>query len=402
MRSLTLFDRIVTLTFIPFILYGQNTAVPLQTNVTTGGPSLQVPIKPEGPRLAPIQNDKVLEGQAVNPIDEEQTAKSAQVQENTPITREIQTAKTETLDPKVQRIKRLIPSRSVVLPIDPALPDDFQAESESKADHLLDGIYWGTPQALNKFFINHSDITDMIIRVKLSPEVVQEGPETFVGEKSLDKELKFSRQTEVNVRKVLWGRFPVLVVDTRDKNGVVAYNAWVGLNVPEGWTLRFTLMMPKDTLEVPDRLLSQWNDFLDNTKELPQKSYYQALNENMQEGYTIFGVDNARVKTIAQRRMGDNKLLIVVSPLNDQTKFKLQRYLESFLDSNEHKPIVKVYGQIDYKDEETTLEIKSVVDVLVKDVQEFSVDYKLLQKDPHLSVIFTDSTPQKKKEESLK
>jgi hypothetical protein len=293
---------------------------------------------------------------------------------------------------KIYRIKELLPGLLPVLPIDPYIPEDFGIVSADAEPNLLKGIYWGVPDEVQAYLQKSGQNINPIFRIQLSNQVSQNGPETFIGDKTVEKELNLKTDTLVKMRKALWGRYPVLILETTDSKGTTAYNAWVGLNSPSGMTLEISLILPANSKQSTERSLKIWNAFLNNTKELPPDFSSNAFHEYTGKGYTMFSVDEARLKVFAQKRISDGKVLIVAIPANANTSFAYEGASEALSKSstNEGKSIVKVQGRVIYAKEKTSLVIETSIVVYLREVDDFTINYDALKDNKRITVVLNN------------
>ena len=77
------------------------------------------------------------------------------------------------------RILELLPNLLCPLAVDPGIPADFIALSPSGTLDPYDWIYWGPKDVLKAYFENPTSLKVPIIRVKLSANVAQTGPNSF-------------------------------------------------------------------------------------------------------------------------------------------------------------------------------------------------------------------------------
>jgi hypothetical protein len=241
---------------------------------------------------------------------------------------------------------------------------------------LYDWIYWGPKDVLEAYFKDPQSLKDPIIRVKLSDNVAQTGPNSFSVERELQEEHKRIGSSSFS-QKLMWGNYPVLglrsLVDDKFIN-----IAWVGLNDPEGqWTLMFNLVCP-DSNGHPDRGDREfWKRFLTQTKVLPEPEFFKAYGQDMRPGYTLVNSGGARFKMIAEKRKRDSMVQLVVIPLASTSSFEYIDMGETRLASQWKygEPLLKVLGTIKLDDENLHAVFRNhVSSILLQNVTEFSVD----------------------------
>lgn len=291
------------------------------------------------------------------------------------------------------RICSFLPNLIEQLAVEPGVPENFVALSAKGDPDVFDWIYWGPKDVLEAYFKDPKSLNQAIIRVKLSPVVVQTAPNEFNGntEKFVNevKEAFFGNLTAATCN---WGEYPVVAISAPFENR--EHNlAWVGLNEFEsGTTLLFGLEVP-DEPGRPNKADKQfWENFLLNTKQLTGKDLYRAHGFDMQPGYTIFSFDKRKLKFSAEKRERDNAIQVVIQPLTPHTEFEYQSMSEG-LHGGEWKwkePLVKVNGVFTINDDHFKFTKPGVMSIFIQNVNEFS-DTKLM-KDVQVHTIAGEQT----------
>jgi hypothetical protein len=145
------------------------------------------------------------------------------------------------------RILDLLPNLLCPLAVDPGIPADFVALSPRGTLDPYDWIYWGPKDVLIAYFENPASLKTPLIRVKLSANVAQTGPNSFNNEGSNESLKMLEKEDPKGFAsfETQWGDYPVLAIRTK-MEGQLIFMAWVGLNDPEaGWTLMFNLVYPE-------------------------------------------------------------------------------------------------------------------------------------------------------------
>lgn len=272
------------------------------------------------------------------------------------------------------RISKLLPNLVSQIAVEPAIPDNFVALSPNGIVDLYDWVYWGPKDVLEAYFKNPASLTTPVLRVKLSSNVCQTGPNSFSSEAEL-KKMEKSDPKGFASRKIKWGTYPVLAVRTLMSDKVVNM-AWVGLNDPEsGFTLMFNLVYPEKESHPNKNARELWTTFLGGTKQLSEPDFFKAHGQDMQPGYTLVTVADAKFKMIAEKRERDGKLQLVVIPSSDKSKFEFLHMQEGQLGSQWKygEPLLKVKANFEINDGN----FKSIISnhmssVLIKTVPEFS------------------------------
>ena len=279
------------------------------------------------------------------------------------------------------RISDLLPNLLVPLAVDPAIPADFVALSNDKTISLYDWVYWGPEDVLNAYFKSPESLNTPILRVKLSGNVAQTGPNSFNDEESM-KILRKQFPNGFVSHKTRWGDYPVSSIQVTLSKEVIAspadvtvFTAWVGLNDPEaGWTLMFNLVYPEKAghPNAEDRQL--WDNFINKTTQLKDGEFFKAYGQDMQDGYTIVNSGGAKLKMIAEKRQRDGMIQVVVIPENSDVKFKYEDMIEGAMGAKWKlgEPMVKVYGEFEVNNKEFNLTNNFVTSIFYKTVSEFS------------------------------
>jgi len=162
------------------------------------------------------------------------------------------------------RIKEMLPLPFHELHVEPAIPSEFMALSPEGSQGMIDWLYWGPEEEVKAYFTDNSKLKSGIIRVKLSANVAQTGPNSF----SVEDELA-SIDPHAEIQKTHWGEYPVLSLKCQFLERKM-YTAWVGLNDPgTGFALMFNLVYPEEQSEASEKDLALWENFILNTKGLP-------------------------------------------------------------------------------------------------------------------------------------
>lgn len=271
------------------------------------------------------------------------------------------------------RILELLPNLLCPLAVDPGIPADFIALSPRGTLDPYDWIYWGPKDVLQAYFENPTSLKVPILRVKLSPNVAQTGPNSFNNEESF-KMLKKEDPKGFASIETQWGDYPISAIRIQ-KEGRLIFIAWVGLNDPEaGWTLMFNLVHPdeKGHPDTKDRQL--WESLLAKTTQLKDGDYFKACGQDLQEGYTLVNVGGAKLKMLAEKRQSDGMLQVVVIPEGSDVEFHYGDMMECLMGAKwkHREPMVKVYGEIVVDKENFKSITDYVTSIFFKNVWEFS------------------------------
>lgn len=274
------------------------------------------------------------------------------------------------------RILNLLPNLACPLGVEPAIPDNFVAMSRSGILDPYDWIYWGPKEVIEAHFKDHDSLSQGIIRIKLSANVMQTGPHEFDGEtlqesiRSLKKELG----RNVTARDYNWGNYPVRAMKAKLPEQTFLI-AWIGLNDPSGWTLMANMIYPpKGKLKAKD--LALWKNFLEKTTQLPERDMILASGQDLQQDHTLVSLAGMKFKVRAEKRLSDGCLQIVVTRLSSIGEFVYKDMFEARLGTQwmHGAPIVKVSASLSATEGNCTNHIDYVVTALIKEVQEFTVN----------------------------
>ncbi|MBA3958057.1 MAG: hypothetical protein H0X51_06660 [Parachlamydiaceae bacterium] len=279
----------------------------------------------------------------------------------------------DTQKTKHLRILELLPNLVHPLPVEPAIPADFIALSPTGNLDLYDWVYWGPKDVLMAYFKDPASLEIPILRVALSSNVVQTGANSFNNEEST-KILRKNDPDGFASIDIEWGNYPVHALRTQIE-GYLLFMAWVGLNDPEaGWTLKFNLIYPNKDGQPSREDRELWKNLIMNTTLLKDGDYFKACGQDLQEGYTLVNVGGIKLKMLAEKRLRDGILQVVVIPENSNTKFNYVDMMECAMGATWKfaKPMVKVYGEIVCKDGNTENHIDHVTSIFFKSVEDFS------------------------------
>lgn len=272
------------------------------------------------------------------------------------------------------RIQQLMPPDKLLfgIGIEPALPRDFVAMTPKGELNYSDWVYWGPEAVLKSFFKRQGSLSQPIIRVRISPNSDQSYLDLFDEEK--EKKLYAENEmTLLSTTKGQWGKYPYRTLTARYKKETI-YNAWVGLNLPNGILLHFNLVCPnKKKKQTENNEIDLWERFFSETKELPEPLFFKAHGQEMHPGFTIMNLIGLRAKVTAEKRKSDGKIQFAVIPLDLGITFTYDRALECGMGADWHhgEPLLKISGT--FKAVGTYfVDSYSTVSVLIKEVEEFS------------------------------
>lgn len=263
------------------------------------------------------------------------------------------------------RIVEMLPNLMAPLAVDPGVPDDFVALSPHGKLNPYDWIYWGPKEVLEAYFKDPSSLSEPVLRVKLSSNVAQTGTDSFTSDKD---------QSQLPTERLRWGEYP-LRASKVTMMGTTAFIAWVGLNDPEaGWTLMFNLVYPDNKGHPDAKDIALWETFLKTTKVLKDADYFIALGQDLQEGYTLVNAAGAKMKVTAERRQSDGMVEVVVTPESPDVSFRYEDMEITRMGAQWKffQPMVKVYGEITYKEGNIHNIMNYVTSVFFKEVSEFT------------------------------
>lgn len=292
------------------------------------------------------------------------------------------------------RILELLPNLLFPLAIEPAIPSNFVALAPEGDLNLYDWIYWGPKDVLMAYFKDPKSLNEPILKVKLSSNVAQTGPNTFSDDvKEIFKIMKKEDRKWFSSFTNQWGSYPILGVQTKIAEQILI-GAWVGLNDPDGGvTLMFNLVYPdkKGHPNGKDRAL--WENFMKKTTLLTDGDYFKvSQGQDLQPGYTIVNFAGAKLKMLAEKRQRDGTVQVVVMPEGPGVEFNYTHMAEGFMGAQWKygEPLVKVYGSIVVTKGNSKTIINQTTSIFVETVAEFSVKAEDL-KDKNLFVYQSES-----------
>lgn len=261
------------------------------------------------------------------------------------------------------RILELIPDLVTPLAVEPAIPDDFVSIPKNKQAGICDWVYLGKKEVIERF-LEDGTVLEPFIKVRLSDAVVQTGPSSF----SCDK---FNIPSIVQNTK--WGNFPVASWRHLLAEKVV-YRAYVGLNAPGGHTLTFTLALPNDAESTDiSRDHALWENFINNTKPLPEYDFYKINGFDLQEGHTIVTLSKQKIKVSAEEDK-NGTIQIAIQPLTKHITYK-KHSVQQTRKGGEWKyasPMLRLPMDLKVVNGNSTIIDNVVVSVLIKKVDSFT------------------------------
>lgn len=272
------------------------------------------------------------------------------------------------------RILSLLPSLSSPLAVEPGIPDDFIALSPQGTLHPYEWIYWGPRNVLKAYFENPASLKVPILRVKLSANTAQIGPHAFSDAKSLELLQKKDPYGFASI-ETQWGDYPILAIRTLVENRLI-FLAWVGLNDPQaGWTLMFNLVYPDEDGHPNKEDRQLWERLIMSTTQLQDANYFKACGQDLQEGCTHVNAGGAKLKMLAEKRLSDGQIQVVVIPENPKVTFHYIDMTECLMGAKWRygEPMVKVNGEVRFKEEHFESTTNCITSIFFKTVPEFSL-----------------------------
>lgn len=290
------------------------------------------------------------------------------------------------------RIVKLLPGLVTPLAVKPAIPGDFEALSPESTPDITRTLFWGNMGVVQGFLQNASNLREPIVGVKLSNNMQHKaGTKELTGEKELLKEMKSHGYKVVKSRKLFWSIYPVWVVQLQTPNNRALHLAWVGLNAPQGSVLMFQLIYPESWDQKMAQNIDLWENFLTKTEILSDEKYFEANGFSLSKGFTLVDDEAAKMQVTAERRNSDHKLLVIVKPLDRHTEFDLNEINVGKIGGEWFRGqlIAKIDGQITSQvNGKRTVVPTHVTPVLIKDVDNYTVNLKELDANPRIKVFF--------------
>ena len=255
-----------------------------------------------------------------------------------------------------------------ILPIDPALPDDFVALDRDGGVCFYNWVGWGPEKAIKAFFEDENAVDHPIIFVTISPNVVQ----SYRGRLD-EKYFKSAFKAEgFDVSFGNWGKYPWCMAE-RTSEGKTDRMGYIGMNASDGSMLCLKVFTPS-TPEGEAHADELWNAFFKESKLLPEPLYIKAQGQEMHLGYTILNVAGQRVKIIAETRKRDGRSRIACVPENACVQFHCKDAFTTKMGLSWHfgDPIAKVLGIWEVENSYGRNMIEITAGVLVEEVDEFS------------------------------
>ena len=274
------------------------------------------------------------------------------------------------------RISELLPYFCNPLAIDPFIPANFIALSPNGTLDPYDGIYWGPKDVLESYFENPSSLNSPILCIRLSPNVIQTGINSFCASTlELLKELEKLSPDDFESTTTRWGIYPIVTAKAKIEEKL-HYIAWVGLNNMEsGWTLIFNLVYPDKRVNPNEEDRALWENLLKKTTQLNNRDYFKAHGQDLHEGYTLVNVAGAKLKMIAEKRENDGQLQVVVIPETPNTEFNYFDMTECLMiaEWRHGDPMIKVHGEVVISEGCCTNVINQYISIFFNTVSEFSL-----------------------------
>lgn len=182
-------------------------------------------------------------------------------------------------DVELDKTKVFLPHLLAPFPVRLALPNNFVARSVDAElpGSLVDGMLWGKEETIKSIWAQAGQksmvVTSGVFRASLTLNVSQTGPDQFsVGtDEQLRRDLESAGATEIKIRRIFWGTFPVIAISYMSSKGKPGALAWIGLNFEEN-VLLVNYIFPEGLEEESyTKDFDIWNTFLDKSQMIPQK-----------------------------------------------------------------------------------------------------------------------------------
>lgn len=287
------------------------------------------------------------------------------------------------------RIQELLPNPNwfVQLAIDPALPPEFVARLLPNSEESDASRYcWAEPQVAEKYAAT-GVVTGPLFAVFLSKGVLKKADGTLTGEEGLDQQIQQLSESLgvgkflLNKKRFFWGLHPVFALITQLPEPIGKMRmVWIGNPVDEH-VLCLMFRYPSGSPEKEREAEQIWEDFLHQTKELQGGDYFRALGHDMQMGSTVRHTGPLKIKVSVELRSKDNQLLYVVEPLSEGTTYQLREAVLTRMTTPWHfgHSILKVSGRGILEAEGHHVVFDEVISVLVKEVEQFSMNLQHLR-----------------------
>lgn len=269
------------------------------------------------------------------------------------------------------RIHQLMPPEKLTFhfAIEPAVPNDFIAQSPNGDIDYSDWVYWGSPEALKAFFQDTNSLSKPIMRVRIAPNTLLSEVVNLEEEK-LRRGLTEAGLKPSSIKSGKWGNhYPYFSLAIPFQNKKI-HGAFVGLDDGSDIVLQIEFLCPERKSNSGDDL-ALWKRFLTQTHELSEPLFFKALGQELHKGYTIVNLYGHKIKVIAEKRTADQKVQFVVIPDSLTPEFNFKSVFQCLMGANWHhgEPLLKVNGLFkinEYINHEMT------ASVLIKEVLEFT------------------------------
>lgn len=280
-------------------------------------------------------------------------------------------------------IKQLLPGFPYPLAVTLALPSDFVSVKEPNSFH---GYIWARKDDIDEILKNPEKPVKPFFLASISPNITQEGTNEFSGEENFENELKASGFSDIKVKKVFWGTYPVLGMKAIDKEGRAHYSLWIGLNTEPveggpkpGLVLVVNYFYPEGQKKPSEEELVVLRSLLNDTKPLPEKETLALEGYDIQDNFTLFTRDKVKIKVMAQQRGKD--LVVLSAPLSPNTEMVVKgvRVAPLALEWRHGRPSVKVFGEALYTDGNEFDVVPANIPALINEVEEFTEEFQELR-----------------------
>lgn len=217
-------------------------------------------------------------------------------------------------------VKLAIPDDFVVGPAPVILPRDKQVALPL---NLASGVLWGTAETIRQ--INEQPeakkplISRGAFRVKMTPNIIQIEPKkfSFGDDESLKADLEKNGAKDIEIKRVMWGEYPVVAATFKLKDSTPQAICWIGVN-NNGFTLFISYVFPPNKSSYADDFVV-WNTFINNSSLLPPREFLKAQGYEFDEGTTTFSRARAKLKFTSQKVKGEKTVILIEFLTNNTT-----------------------------------------------------------------------------------
>ncbi|MCC5848786.1 MAG: hypothetical protein JJU29_11905 [Verrucomicrobia bacterium] len=211
----------------------------------------------------------------------------------------------------------------------PALPEGYvvvNADPQSEDPEEFDmgyGVFW-VPEKLadefrfSKIIKEGGKLKQPAFVTKLSVDVAQLPGNRFTIEENLEEMFRAFGAKNLELKKTMWGTYPVLAISGNMPTGEAFARLWFGINSPNGWAVEIIFFIPEEEDFPLEKSMEMWETLLEETR-LPPGIFVPPMEDHslFEDTTGVIRLNEPPVRELGRRTQRAEGILIVTNDLGD-------------------------------------------------------------------------------------